>query len=129
MDSGRIRNESVGALLAAPVVDIMHTLKYKCIMEKFGINFLFSAEKNQLLIKERGISFEEIISAIHESEQLLEIIEHANQAKYPNQKMYVVEVNGYIYLVPFVEKENTIFLKTIFPSRKAKKKYFGGNKP
>jgi uncharacterized DUF497 family protein len=92
-------------------------------MKKPGIDYLFSAEKNQWLIKERGISFEEIISAIQETGQLLEVIENKNQEKYANQKMYVVELNEYFYLVPFVKQENTIFLKTIFPSRKAKKKY------
>jgi len=95
-------------------------------MKDSTIDYVFSAEKNQILLQERGISFEEIILAIHDAERLLEIIHHPNQKKYPNQKMYVVEVNEYVYLVPFVEEENTIFLKTIFPSREAKKKYFGG---
>jgi hypothetical protein len=97
-------------------------------MKEPEISYLFSAEKNQLLIEKRGISFEEIISAIHEPEQLLEITDHPNRIKYPHQKMYVVEINEYVYLVPFVEEEGIIFLKTIFPSRKAKKKHFGGSK-
>lgn len=82
----------------------------------------YSDSKNQLLINERHISFEEIIAAL-ENEQLLDIVE-SNQNKYPNQKAYVVQVNNYVYLVPFVEKDKqSVFLKTIFPSRKAKKRY------
>jgi uncharacterized DUF497 family protein len=85
--------------------------------------FDFSVAKNQLLIKERNISFEEIIAAL-DNGQLLDIIEQPNPNKYPNQKMYVVLINGYVYLVPFVEQdETTVFLKTIFPSRKATKQY------
>jgi hypothetical protein len=87
--------------------------------------FEFSADKNQLLIKERRICFEGVIAAI-EGGKLLDIIEHHNIEKYPNQKIYVLDINSYIYLVPFVRKDKyTIFLKTIFPSRKLTKKYFG----
>lgn len=78
--------------------------------------------KNQKLIKERGISFEEIQIAI-ESKKILDTFDHPNQKRYPGQKIMVVEINGYAYLVPFVEEEETYFLKTIFPSRKATKKY------
>lgn len=85
--------------------------------------FTFSSEKNQKLIKERGISFEEIIVAIDEG-FLLDTFEHPNPTKYPNQEIYVVAINDYIYLVPFViEPEGRIFLKTIIPSRKATRQY------
>lgn len=85
----------------------------------------YSADKNQYLIKERHISFEEVIAALNNG-QLLDIIDHPNRKKYPNQSLYVIQVNGYVYLVPFVEKnKQTVFLKTIFPSRKAKKQYIG----
>lgn len=87
------------------------------------VNFDFSSEKNGQLICERQVSFEEIISAISEG-GLLDVLEHPNVKKYPHQKMYVVALNEYIYLVPFVEKEKgVVFLKTIIPSRKAKKSY------
>ncbi len=86
-------------------------------------NYTFLAEKNHKLIQEREISFEEIISSIEEG-YLLDIVEHPNTEKYSHQKMYVIEVNSYVYLVPFItEKNGTIFLKTIIPSRKATKKY------
>ncbi len=54
---------------------------------------------------------------------ILDIVAHPNQNKYPNQSMFILEIDGYCYLVPFVEDENEVFLKTIIPSRKATKKY------
>ena len=79
-------------------------------------------DKNEKLKKERNISFEDVIYYI-ENEKLHAILKHKNQKRYPGQKIYVVEINNYVYLVPFVETENEIFLKTIIPSRKATKKY------
>lgn len=88
-------------------------------------HYEFSADKNQFLIKERAISFEDVISAL-DNGKLLDTIEHHNSSKYPNQQIYLVDLNGYVYLVPFVRKDpQTVFLKTIFPSRKLTKKYLG----
>lgn len=87
--------------------------------------FDWNEEKNELLKKDRGISFELIISQI-EMGNLLAIIEHPNIEKYKDQQIYVVEYENYAYLVPFVEEEERIFLKTIIPSRKATKKYIKG---
>lgn len=81
-------------------------------------------DKNEILINSRGVSFEEVI-AILESGNVLDIIEHPNQEKYSHQKIYIVEINGYAYLVPFVKDKHKIFLKTIIPNRKATKKYLG----
>lgn len=80
--------------------------------------FRWSPEKNDLLKTERGISFEEIVVAV-EGGTLLEVVPHPNPKKYPRQKVMVVEVIGYAYLVPFVEEDDHFFLKTIIPSRKA----------
>jgi hypothetical protein len=55
----------------------------------------------------------------------VDLFEHPNQETYPRQKISVVVIEGYAYLVPFVESENEIFLKTIIPSRKASKQYVG----
>ncbi|WP_457625367.1 hypothetical protein [Persephonella sp.] len=81
-------------------------------------------EKNRWLKKERGISFEDIELAILEN-RVLDILEHPNKEKYPSQKLLIVEIEGYAYVVPYVEKskDNEIFLKTIFPSRKYTRKY------
>lgn len=83
----------------------------------------FSADKNEWLKDNRDISFEEVIAAL-EDERLLDVIPHDNLAKYPNQSMYVLNINEYVYVVPFVKTdENKVFLKTIFPQRKLTKKY------
>ena len=79
--------------------------------------FSWNDEKNATLIQERGISFEEIVFHI-ESGDVLDLLEHPNRDRYPNQQVFVVNVEGYAYLVPFVEDEQEVFLKTIIPSRK-----------
>ncbi len=79
-------------------------------------------DKNERLKRERNISFEDILYYI-EHGKLLAVISHPNQEKHVGQKIYVIEIDNYAYLVPFVETENEIFLKTIIPSRKATKKY------
>lgn len=89
--------------------------------------FAWNNEKNQRLKVERGISFEEIAFHIEKGD-LLEIVEHPNPEKYQGQRVFVVNVEGYAYLVPFVETEYEVFLKTIIPSRKATKKYLRGAK-
>lgn len=84
--------------------------------------FLWDPDKNEKLKEERHISFEEIIFYIEQG-LVLDILEHPNKEKYPNQRIFVVRVEDYIYLVPFVEEEDRIYLKTIIPSRKATKEY------
>ena len=82
----------------------------------------WSLEKNEKLKKERGVSFEEIIIIIKENRHL-DQIENPNTKKYPGQKIYILEINNYVYLVPYVETTEKVFLKTIIPSRKLTKKY------
>ncbi len=78
----------------------------------------WSPEKNQLLVKERGITFERIVFAIGSGDELA-VLEHPNQEKYPGQKISIVQVNDYVYAFPFIENDTEVFLKTIIPSRKA----------
>lgn len=87
--------------------------------------FRWSHEKNAQLKAERDISFEEIVLAI-EADGLLDIVTHANPGKYPNQRMFIVAVERYAYLVPFVEEADAYFLKTVIPSRKATRDYLKG---
>jgi uncharacterized DUF497 family protein len=87
--------------------------------------FKWNTEKNELLEKERGITFEEIVKIIDSGAKVIEV-EHPNKKKYPNQNILIVDVDGYAYMVPFVRDDNEYFLKTIIPSRKATKKYLGG---
>jgi uncharacterized DUF497 family protein len=87
--------------------------------------FSWSPEKNWLLQKTRGISFEEIVFHVEKGD-VLDVLEHPNQEKYSGQRIMVVNVEGYAYLVPFVEDDREVFLKTIIPSRKATRDYLGG---
>ena len=89
------------------------------------VSFNWNKEKNQWLKKNRFIGFEDIVFLINEG-FLIEIIINPSD-KYKGQMMFVINFNDYIYLVPFVENDKEIFLKTIIPSRKATKKYLGGN--
>ena len=89
-----------------------------------GKSFQWNQEKNEQLRSERKISFEVIIASI-EAGNLIDTIQHPNQEKYPNQRIFIVEIDRYVYLVPFVENDTEFFLKTIIPSRKMKKQYLG----
>ncbi len=84
----------------------------------------YGFEKNQLLKAQRDISFEDVILAL-ESGYLLDDIEYPNKEKYPNQNIFIIlmQVKDYVYLVPYVEDETTIFLKPIIPSQKMNKIY------
>lgn len=84
--------------------------------------FDWDQEKNEQLKKEREISFEEVLVAIREG-KLLDIVEHPNKKRYPQQKLFIVNINNYAYVVPFTEDAEKYFLKTIFPSRKMTQKY------
>ena len=87
----------------------------------------WNQEKNEWLRMDRGISFENILYYLDHG-GLLDTIEHPNKDRYPNQRIFIVNVEGYVHLVPFVETEETIFLKTIIPSRKITKLYLGDDK-
>jgi hypothetical protein len=82
----------------------------------------WNREKNDFLFRDRGVCFEQVVPIL-ERDETLDIIEHPNPIKYPKQKLFVVEIDGYAYYVPYVENADEIFLKTIIPSRKATEKY------
>lgn len=86
------------------------------------MKYEWNSEKNEWLKKERNISFEQIIFHLLQGD-LWKIADHPEQEKYPDQKIYFVLMDNYIYLVPYVKKDNQVFLKTIIPSRKATKDY------
>lgn len=79
-------------------------------------------EKNRKLIEERGISFEDAVFCL-QNNALLDDIAHPNREKYPHQRVFIILVDAYAYLVPYVETDDEIFLKTIIPSRKATRQY------
>ena len=84
-------------------------------------DYAFDPEKNAWLIRERGVSFEQIIALI-EGGKLIQVLEHPDKDRYPGQLLYEVDVNGYVHVVPVVKRGQTLFLKTIYPSRKATRK-------
>jgi hypothetical protein len=84
--------------------------------------FDWNNDKNTTLKHERHISFERIVVAIEE-DHLLDVLEHPNKDKYPNQFLLIVEIEQYVFIVPCVVDKDVYFLKTIFPSRKYTSKY------
>jgi hypothetical protein len=88
----------------------------------------WSDEKNAWLRQERGLVFEDIVFHLAHG-GLLDTIAHPNQRQYPGQRIFIVNVEGYACLVPFVESEDVIFLKTIIPSRKMTRLYLEGGTP
>ena len=87
--------------------------------------FSWNIEKNEQLKKERNVSFEEVVFLMKKG-QLLDIAEHHDQEKYPRQMILIVNIYDYAYLIPFIETDNEVILKTIIPGRKATKKYLKG---
>lgn len=84
--------------------------------------FIWDNEKNELLKHNRGVCFEQVVLLMERGE-VLDTMEHPNQERYPGQKIAVIMIDAYAYLVPYVEHDEKIFLKTIIPSRKATNKY------
>jgi hypothetical protein len=84
--------------------------------------FRWNHGKNEALKTDRGISFEEIVLTI-EAGGLLDVFRHPNSGKYPNQLLFIVVLDGYVHMVPFVEEADYYFLKTVIPSRKATRDY------
>jgi hypothetical protein len=87
----------------------------------------WNESKNDKIREERDVCFEDVVVAISEG-KLHDVLEHTNPSKYPNQRLYIVEIQEYIYVVPFVEDDTKIFLKTIYPDGKLTKKYLRGGK-
>lgn len=87
-------------------------------------DFDWSDEKNEFLKNARGVSFEEVVFHIQNGD-VLDVVKHPNAARYPKQNIIVLNMEGYVYLVPYVKERDMRFLKTIIPSRKATKEYLG----
>jgi len=83
----------------------------------------WDSEKNEWLKKERAVCFEDVITAIEEGD-LLETRAHPNQDKYSGQKQFIILINNYVHIAPFVENKERLFLKTLFRSRVENEKYF-----
>lgn len=96
---------------------------YKLYHTIMSVKFAFNAEKNQLLKATRGVSFDDILLAIEEG-HLVDNIAHPSY-KHPQQRMLLVKMGSYIYVVPYVyqKTKQELFLKTLYPSRVMTKKY------
>ena len=84
--------------------------------------FDWSEEKNEHLLNTRGVGFEDVVFHVQNGD-ILDVIRHPNRTKYPNQNIIVLNIEGYVYLVPYVKEAGVRFLKTIVPSRKATEEY------
>jgi uncharacterized DUF497 family protein len=96
-------------------------MPYNTAMKKFTWN----AEKNETLARDRGITFEEIVQRIEAGSKVIET-DHPNPKKYPDQKILIVDIDGYAYLAPYVTGQDEYFLKIIITSRKATRQYLKG---
>ena len=111
----------VGTLQPTP----MCALRAHIVLPWMAVKYFdWDDAKNAKLRTERGIGFEDVVFHIERGD-LLDILEHPNPERYGGQRIFVVRREDYVYLVPFVEDEHTVFLKTIIPSRKATKEYLG----
>ncbi len=86
------------------------------------MRYEWNPKKNNILKKERNMSFEKIVFHLSQGD-LWKTAEHPDQKKYPEQKLYFVKIDNYIYVVPHIIEDDYIFLKTIIPSKKATKIY------
>ena len=89
--------------------------------------FNWNPDKNQRLIRDRGVSFEDVVFFILHGD-ILDNVKHPNPEKYPGQRNFVLSIDDYVHLVPYIESLEEIFLKTIIPVRKATKEYLGERK-
>lgn len=94
-----------------------------------GRRIEYNEEKNLLLKAARGVNFENVIEAL-EKRKILDDIDHFNKKRYPNQRIMIIEINNYVYAVPYVydHKRKTIFLKTVYPNRVLTEKYLKGKR-
>ena len=90
-------------------------------------NIAWNDEKNRELQTERGVCLENVVTCLINN-KVLDVINHPNKKQYPNQRIFILIINDYVYMVPFIEDEKTIFFKTIIPSQKMTKKYLAGGK-
>lgn len=104
--------------------DMRQTVSYAGIMKPLR----WSEEKNRLLTSKRGVSFEDIKTAI-EGQRTLADYPHPRPDSYPNQRILVIEIDEYAYVVPYVDDADHIFLKTAFPSRKETQDRLRGQRP
>lgn len=88
------------------------------------MEFSWNEDKNKLLLQQRRVCFEDVVTSINNG-KLLSIAKNPSK-NFNNQYCLIIEISDYAYVVPFVKKKDNFFLKTIFPSRKQTKKHLKG---
>ena len=99
---------------------------HRAILDGYSKSIRWNPDKDKLLTEGRGVGFERAAEKIVQLDYIA-LVEHWNKVRYPNQWVFVLEIDGYAYYVPFVETDDEIFLKTMIPSRQAKKRYLRGH--
>lgn len=84
----------------------------------------WSTKKSVELKSSRGICFEDVVFFIERGDILDDYL-HPNQKDYPGQRIMVINIANYAYVIPYIENDEELFLKTIIPSRKATQRYLG----
>jgi hypothetical protein len=84
----------------------------------------WGTEKDQELRRKYGFGFERVVAALSKG-ALLDDKSHPNAERYSHQRQLIVQIDSYVWVVPYVEDDYGMFLKTMFPSRKATKEYLG----
>lgn len=101
----------------------IHCIKFQDMDRLKDLIITWNPAKNEILKERRGVDFNDVLIAIMEN-RVLDVVTRMNKDKYPNQSMMIIEIDNYIYVVPFVtDGDKTIFLKTIYPSRRATAQY------
>ena len=85
--------------------------------------YAWSQEKNRKLIEERNVSFEAVVAHI-EAGDIVDVV--SGKGGFSHQKQFIVIMNQYVYIVPYVEDDEKVFLKTVIPSRQLTKRYLSG---
>lgn len=88
-------------------------------------SYTWNTEKNLTLVQTRGVGFEDVLVELL-ADRVLDDRRHPNRQRYPNQRLFIVSIRKYAYLVPYVQEGNTLFLKTVIPSRRETRRYLGG---
>jgi uncharacterized DUF497 family protein len=86
------------------------------------MRYEWDPKKNEVLKRERNVSFEDVVFHLSQGD-LWKTADHPNRQKYPGQKIYFINIDGYIHMVPYIIEDEYIFLKTIIPNRKATKAF------
>ena len=105
-----------------PRIDQSDDKRHIVLYDRHVKTYRWNQQKNETLKRSRGVSFEDVVLAL-EAGGLLEVVNHPNPKRYPKQHIFVLALAGYVYLVPYVDEESHVFLKTIIPSRKATRDY------